>query len=120
MTLTGKWTGKLMDIKGFVGDLELALEHSGERLEGRIAVRIMDEESQERFTVPLTGTVAGQEVTLTYKESPQAPLNFVFQGRVADAMPHARYAIYGTYKLEGESERSYLGGGCCLFWLYRK
>ena len=80
------------------------------------------------FGGPLGVTLKKDKVFLRFKGDSRAagqpeeeagfPAEFQFEGKMVDADPHARHAIFGCYEIREGSARSHFQGGYCVLWRY--
>lgn len=131
MSVAGKWEGKMLDASGPAARVVATLEQSDSRIKGEFSVYVASARDDSccgssdwklAQTAPVTGkyTERGGKVSLSYKlDVGKEPVGVSFEAKLAEADPHARRALVGSYVVHDAEQRLGFEGGACVLWLYR-
>jgi hypothetical protein len=129
MKLSRNWEGKLVDVSGANARVRLSVQEEGGALRGEFAVYFAqpDDDScgdvSERLAMigGITGRIDsdGSLVQLASEFAlGERRILVELRGRLIDADPHARSAIFGTYEVLDGAELLTVEGGSCVLWHY--
>lgn len=108
--LNGTWTGRLIDICGFEGDITLHLEESRGSVRGRADVRVHTQHELDTYRVPLAGEV-GERDRLVLKGSAGEKTGVDFGIDAVVFEPESGgVALRGTYDVAARQFTALRGG----------
>ena len=116
--LAGTWKGKLVDVLGLDGELELMLEFAGKgEVSGRFQMRIHHTHSVQELEGQLSGKVSGTEIELIHKGPRE--MGFRFLGQIKRTGQQRReLSMVGCYEVDSQARPGFvpMRGGTILLW----
>lgn len=128
MTATGRWEGKLIDASGPTARVELALTSKDGRVEGEFQATFLPPTdascgpSAPRLVArgPVEGSEDGNGgIRVSTKlETAGSSIAVELDAAAADADPHARRALLGTFRIVEGADVLTMQGGATVLWDY--
>ena len=116
--VAGIWKGKLVDVLGLDGELELILELTKDGgVSGRFQMRLRHTHSVQEAEGPVRGKVSGSKIELVHK-GPQ-DMGFRFLGQlVPTGRRSRRMSMVGCYELDSQARPGFapLRAGTMMLW----
>lgn len=108
--LNGTWTGRLIDIRGFEGEIVLRLESEEGEVRGRADVRILTQHEVESYRLPIVGETGKRgRILLKGSAGEDAGVEFGIEGVVFE-LPADGLGLRGTYEVVARQFTALSGG----------
>lgn len=96
--VAGRWRGRLIDIRGYEGEISLRLDGDDERLKGVATVVIGGTHSSETHRIELTGELREDRLVLSGAVPGDVGVEFGIDATVFE-MPIGGIGLRGTYEV---------------------
>ena len=94
----GTWTGKLIDVRGYEGEIVLRLEGDPEKLYGKIDATIGATHVSQRQTVVVSGEYRDGDLWLKGIVDPEAGVEIAIEARIFEIFGGG-FGLRGTYQV---------------------